>query len=149
MASVKVHEGYSRFGPPSVRLKNDIALVRLARAAAVTGDSVRPVCLPAEAAEVALRLGVGDLGDASLRGRSATLAGWGKVSPGDAGNLTKTGASSNVLRAVQVPITPTQRCDENFRGSGVRISEDTQVGRSGATRDIPYATLPLSYCPSL
>ena len=93
------------------------------------GSHVRPVCLPAKAEEVALRLGVGDLGDASLRGRNATLVGWGKVSPGDAGNLTKTGASSNVLRAVQVPITSAQQCDDNFRGSGVRISEDTQVGQ--------------------
>ena len=127
---MKVHEGYSRYGPPSVRLKHDIALVRLGRAAAVTGDSVRPVCLPANAEEVALRLGVGDLGGASLRGRNATLVGWGKVSPGDdLGNLTKTGASSNVLQAVQVPITSTQQCDENFRAAGVRISEDTQVGQ--------------------
>ena len=76
MHSVKSHERYSRR-----TLKNDIALVRLrGPGAVITGDSVRTVCLPANPAEVALRLGFGDLGSASLSGTNATLVGWGRIS---------------------------------------------------------------------
>ena len=40
---------------------------------------MRTACLPANPAEVALRLGVADLGGAALDGVKATLVGWGKI----------------------------------------------------------------------
>ena len=74
---IKIHEEY--VGPAN-GFKHDIALLRLSRPAVLTGDSVRTACLPANPAEVALKLGVADLGGTSLEGVNATLVGWGKVS---------------------------------------------------------------------
>ena len=58
---------------------NNQRLLRLRRPAVLTGDSVLPACLPANPAEVALKLDVADLGDGGLGGVNAILVGWGKV----------------------------------------------------------------------
>ena len=51
------------------------------------------------------------------------------------GKFKKSGAHSDILQTVQVPITSTRRCNEHFGKHNVEISEGTQMCAGVEGRD--------------
>ena len=89
------------------------------RPAVLTGDSVLPACLPANPAEVALKLDVADLGDGGLGGFNAILVGWGKVNWRWAHSI---GLESNVLDSVLFLASRQKAHTGNFKRQGAHTN---------------------------
>ncbi|XP_041969718.1 CLIP domain-containing serine protease 2-like isoform X2 [Aricia agestis] len=87
------HSGYT---PQS--LVDDIALIRLARPADFSLDSLKPICLPVTS----------ELRNERLDGQKGVVAGWG---------ATEDGLQSPVLLSVNLPITTNYECSVIYNGS--------------------------------
>lgn len=91
--NIIAHPGYT----PQV-LADDIALIRLARPADFTLETMKPICLPTTP----------ELQSEKLEGMQGVVAGWG---------ATEDGLQSSVLLSVDLPIITNRECQEIYNGS--------------------------------
>nr|CAD7428580.1 unnamed protein product [Timema monikensis] len=79
------------------KLANDIGLIRLSRAADISTEFIRPICLP-----------VGETQGLSMEGKKLKVAGWG---------ATESGTSSDDLLQTNVPVVPLSRCASIYQAA--------------------------------
>lgn len=101
-----VHE---KFVPQSFNQLNDIALIRLSLKVAFT-EFIKPICLQEEPTNI------------SLVGQSVSVAGFGR---------TETAFSSNIKQKVSLDIVETEKCNQVFRATGRKLTNDLQICAGG------------------
>ena len=102
---IRVHENYDRFTNA-----NDIALIRMV-APAKLNPGVGVVCLPALAGS--------NVFNADMYGQDATVIGWGRTKFDSKGTFDHIGASTPIIRKVEVPIVSRAACRNRYRAAGI------------------------------
>lgn len=127
---VTVHEDYQ----PRDKFENDIALVKLNRAATMR-LGVSMVCLPSDTQLAARHLNVANLEtDSGLTGKYGIVVGWGytEYDPykgGVQGDINKYAVAQNLQQKLEIPVMSPDECNSKFRGRFTPA--DTQICAGG------------------
>jgi len=105
IAQVIMHPSYD-----SVKIKNDIAILKLKTSVDYTAGSIRPVCLPTDY--------TGPMKIEDLR-NEPSIIGWGKLD--DDLPLATT------LQKATVPIVSNSNCNSDYNPGGITIDENSQI----------------------